>query len=155
MKKYITILVCFIFFFGFAQNKTYKVVGIIDGDTIEVLDVDSKLNFRIRLAEIDCPEKGQNFGTKAKEFTSNQVYKKIVKLDIIDTDRYGRYIAKVYYDNKYLSEELIKQGLAIVYRKYSSNQILIKLEQQAQKNKIGVWSDSNFINPEQFRKQKY
>lgn len=105
MKNFILIIFSLWSIFSFAQLKSYKVVGIIDGDTIEVLDLASNNNIRIRLAEIDCPEKGQNFGTKAKNYTSSQVYNKLVKINIIDTDRYGRSIAKVYYSN--LLAELI------------------------------------------------
>ena len=46
-----------------------KVIGIKDGDTVVVLD---SLNNQttLRLAEVDCSEKNQPFGTKAKQFTS-------------------------------------------------------------------------------------
>ena len=145
MKYLILIIFSLWSIFSFAQLKSYKVVGIIDGDTIEVLDLASNNNIRIRLAEIDCPEKGQNFGTKAKNYTSSQVFNKLVKINIIDTDRYGRSIAKVYYSNKYLSEELVKNGLAIVYRKYSSNQKLLDFQFNAKVKKLGIWSDSSFI----------
>ena len=56
-------------------SKTYtgKVIGIKDGDTVVVLD---SLNYQttLRLAEVDCPEKSQAFGTKAKQFTSDDFY---------------------------------------------------------------------------------
>lgn len=55
-----------------------KVIGIKDGDTVVVLD---SLNVQttLRLAEVDCPEKSQPFGTKAKQFTSDQIYLKTIK----------------------------------------------------------------------------
>lgn len=48
-----------------------QVVGIIDGDTIKVMR--SGKTVKVRLAEIDCPEKKQAFGRKAKEFTADLV----------------------------------------------------------------------------------
>src|SRR2546426_12847875 len=70
-----------------------RVVGITDGDTIKVMH--NGRAEKIRLHGIDCPEKGQPFGTKAKEFTSAMVFGKTVTVRVTDTDRYGRTVADV------------------------------------------------------------
>jgi micrococcal nuclease len=94
------------------------------------------------LAEVDCSEKAQAFGTKAKQFTSDAVYLKEVKYIVTDTDRYGRSVAKIYYDNnKYLSAEIIKNGFGWQYKQYSASKLLAKLEAEARKNKRGLWID--------------
>lgn len=133
---------------------TAKVVGIKDGDTVVVLD---SLNNQttLRLAEVDCPEKNQPFGTKAKQFTSDQIYLKTIKYVVTDTDRYGRSIAMIYYDtdNKYLSAEIIKVGMGWHYKRYSTSKELATFEDNAKKNKIGLWVDSNPVAPWEFRKQ--
>lgn len=133
---------------------TAKVVGIKDGDTVVVLD---SLNNQttLRLAEVDCPEKSQPFGTKAKQFTSDQIYLKTIKYVVTDTDRYGRSIAMIYYDtnNKYLSAEIIKAGMGWHYKRYSTSKELAAFEDNARKNKIGLWVDSNPVAPWEFRKQ--
>jgi hypothetical protein len=49
-----------------------KVIGISDGDTITVLRDRSPV--RIRLHGIDCPETGQDFGARAKSFTSELAF---------------------------------------------------------------------------------
>ena len=66
-----------------------KVVGISDGDTIKVLK-DGK-HVKIRLAAIDCPEKKQPYGQKAKQFTADLVAGKVVKVWETDIDRYSHY----------------------------------------------------------------
>jgi micrococcal nuclease len=137
----------------FSQTYTGKVIGIKDGDTVVVLD---SLNNQttIRLAEVDCPEKAQAFGTKAKQFTSDEVYLKQVKYIVTDIDRYGRSIAKIYYDNnKYLSEEIIRNGFGWQYKRYSTSILLAKLEEEARKNKRGLWIDPNPIYPSDFRRK--
>ncbi len=74
--------------------------------------MDGNVQKKLRLAEVDYPESGQSFGKNAKQFTSQQIFGKQITFTETDTDRYGRTIAKVYYDNgKYLSSELIKTGL--------------------------------------------
>ncbi len=59
-----------------------KVIGVLDGDTIEVLK--DKAPVRIRLYGIDCPEHDQDFGNKARQFTSNKVFGKTVEVVPVD-----------------------------------------------------------------------
>lgn len=136
----------------YAQTLMGKIIGIKDGDTVIVIDA-AKKQFTLRLAEVDCPEKTQAFGTKAKQFTSNQVYLKQVKYEVIDTDRYGRSIAKIYYDdNKYLSAEILKNGFGWHYKEYSTSNELASFEQSARTEKKGLWTDPNPIYPSDFRR---
>jgi micrococcal nuclease len=138
----------------YAQTLTGKVIAIKDGDTVVVLDAENTQT-TLRLAEVDCPEKAQAFGTRAKQFTSEAVYLKQVKYEVTDTDRYGRSIAKIYYDdNKYLSAEIIKNGFGWQYKQYSNSKLLARLEQEARTNKRGLWVDPNPIYPSDFRKSK-
>ncbi len=71
-----------------AADFTGRVVGVSDGDTITVLH--NGKGERIRLHGIDCPEKRQAFGNRAKQFTSNLVFAKTVTVQALDRDRYGR-----------------------------------------------------------------
>ena len=91
-----------------------KVVGVSDGDTITVMH--DGMAEKIRLYGIDCPEKRQAFGKRAKQFTSSMVFGRIVEAKPITTDRYGRTIAWIYFDGACLNEELLKAGLAWHYK---------------------------------------
>ncbi len=153
--KFLLIFSFLCFNFSLSQNTIRaKVVGVKDGDTVVVLD---SLNNQItlRLAEVDCPEKSQPFGTKAKQFTSDHIYLKTIKYIVTDTDRYGRSIAMIYYDtdNKYLSAEIIKAGMGWHYKRYSTSKELATFEDNAKKDKIGLWVDSSPVAPWEFRKQ--
>ena len=148
------ILLFFLYSQVYAQTLTGKIIGIKDGDTVVIIDANN-IQTTLRLAEVDCPEKAQAFGTKAKQFTSNAVYLKQIKYEVTDTDRYGRSIAKIYYDdNKYLSAEIIKNGFGWQYKQYSTSKLLAKLEQEARQNKRGLWVDANPVYPSDFRKSK-
>jgi micrococcal nuclease len=70
-----------------ASEFTAKVVGVLDGDTIEVLH-DNHAE-RIRLNAIDCPEKGQAYGQRGKQAASEVVFGKEVKLKTHGKDKYG------------------------------------------------------------------
>ncbi len=100
-----------------------EVVGITDGDTITVLNSKTLKDVKIRLYGIDCPEGGQAFSKRAKQFTSKMVFGKVVEVHQMDTDRYGRTVALVSVDKQILNKELVKAGLAWVYDRYCSEPI--------------------------------
>ena len=130
-----------------------KVIGIKDGDTVVIL-LEGNIQKTLRVAEVDSPENSQPFGKNAKQFTSDQIFGKQINFIETDTDRYGRTIAKIYYDNKYVSAEIIKSGFGWWYYHYSNDKNLEMLEDEASKNKIGLWSDPNSIPPWEWRKLK-
>lgn len=150
--KYLYIFFLFFSNIIFAQISG-KVIGIKDGDTVVIL-LEGNIQKTLRLAEVDCPENSQPFGKNAKQFTSDQIFGKQINFIETDTDRYGRTIAKIYYDNKYLSAEIIKAGLGWWYYHYSNDKYLKMLQDEASKNKIGLWSDPNSIPPWEWRKIK-
>lgn len=153
MKKNLILSLFFFSAIALSQTKA-RVIKIADGDTITVL-LDGNTQKKLRLAEVDCPESGQAFGKNAKDFTGQAVFGKEITFTETDTDRYGRTIAKVHYDNnKYLSEELIRAGLGWWYHYFSDNADLGKLENEAREKKLGLWNDSQSISPWEYRKQK-
>lgn len=153
MKKFIYIILCLNSTLFLSQIKA-KVVGIKDGDTVVVLLDDNKQEV-LRLADVDCPESGQAFGKNAKQFTSSQVFGKNIEFYEINKDRYGRTIAKIFYEeNKYLSEEIIKAGFGWWYYKYSKNKELEKYQNIAREQKLGLWSEENAVAPWEYRKLK-
>lgn len=133
---------------------TGKVVKVSDGDTFTML-LSGNQQVRIRLHGIDCPEKKQDYGNVAKQYTGNLVFGKIVKVVEMDTDRYGRTIGMVYLsDGRILNEELLKAGLAWHFLKYDKRAAWTEMERQARAKKIGLWQTPNPIAPWEFRKMK-
>jgi micrococcal nuclease len=136
-----------------ASDFTGSVVGVIDGDTIDVLH--NGQAERIRLNGIDCPERGQAFGKKAKQFTSSLVYGKEVNVQTLRMDRHGRTVGDVLLpDGTNVSRELVKAGLAWWYRQYSKDASLGVLEQEAREAKRGLWDDPHVIPPWEVRHPK-
>jgi endonuclease YncB( thermonuclease family) len=133
---------------------TGKVIAITDGDTFKLLTNDSIVH-RIRIANIDCPERKQPFSKRAKQFTSDAIFGKTIEVEILSKDRYGRLIANVLYDNGLiLNEELLKHGYAWHFLKYSKDKDLQKMEDDARNNRIGLWQDSMSIPPWEWRANK-
>lgn len=76
-----------------ADDLAGRVVGILDGDTIDVLTA-TNTQVRIRLAGIDAPEKKQPFGQSSKQMLSDLVFSKGVTIEWSKKDRYGRIVGK-------------------------------------------------------------
>jgi len=100
---------------GFAADFTVSVVSVLDGDTIEVLY--NHRAERIRLNGIDCPEKGQAYGKKAKEATSTLVFGKEVSLQTYGKDKYGRSVADVLLSDGNAPGDVILEELVALGRK--------------------------------------
>jgi micrococcal nuclease len=129
-----------------------KVVGISDGDTLTVLTA-NKTQVKIRLHGIDCPESGQDFGSRAKEATSELTFGKKVTIHPRDTDRYGRTVADVILpDGRSLNHELVSAGYAWWFRKYATNdRDLARLEADARTARRGLWAALNPVPPWDWR----
>lgn len=138
---------------AFKTGQTGKCVGVKDGDTIVV--VLDGIQTTIRLAEVDCPEKRQAFGQKAKQFTSDLCFGKTVAVVPRNKDRYGRTVGLVYIDeNTILNKELVRAGFAWQYRQYSNDDEYAALESEARAAHKGLWADNDPIAPWEFRKSR-
>ena len=127
------------------------VIGISDGDTLTVLN-ESKQQVKIRLAEIDAPEKGQPFGTQSKQSLSDLCFGKQAKVTPRVKDRYGRTVAHISCDGVDANSEQVSRGMAWVYRKYAKDHNLYIHEQEAKRFKRGLWADKSPTPPWQWRK---
>jgi len=136
-----------------------KVVKVTDGDTITVLRESgaSKDQVKIRLYGIDCPEKKQPFGAKAKDKTSELAALKVVEVEEIDRDRYGRTVGLVTLPGGVLlNEELVKVGLAWVYPQYCRKDFCRKwtaLQREARLSSDGLWNAPDPTPPWEWRKR--
>jgi endonuclease YncB( thermonuclease family) len=135
-----------------AEEIRGKVVSIADGDTITVLDAE-KVQHKIRLEGIDAPEKGQAFGTKAKDKMSELVGEKEVVVRWEKKDRYGRILGDVHLGDRLINLEMVQDGLAWHYKQYSKSKELAEAEEEAQKAKKGIWGDKSPEPPWEFRKK--
>jgi endonuclease YncB( thermonuclease family) len=115
------------------------IIGVADGDTVTLLTED-KRQIRIRLARIDAPEKRQPYGAKAKQILSSLCFGKNAEAAQVDTDRYGRMVARLHVDGLDINAEMVRLGAAWVYRKYAKDQAVLALESEARAAKRGIWS---------------
>ena len=122
-----------------AAEITGRVVGIADGDTLTILDADHRQT-KVRLAEIDAPESHQPYGTRAKQVLSELVFGKSVRVVVVDIDRHGRTVGRIYANTLDVSAEIVRQGAAWVFVRYNHDPSLPALEQEARQARRGLWA---------------
>lgn len=110
---------------------------IVDGDTLELI-VGSR-NIRIRLAEIDAPELSQPYGVTAKAELGKLVATRRVRVEIVDTDRYGRLVGEIHLDGLNVNHEMVRAGHAWAYTRYARGVEIVALEDAARRAGTGLW----------------
>ena len=155
MRKYLQIVLFILILCSYANSLELigKVVKVSDGDTVTILTED-KTQHKIRLNDIDAPEKKQAFGNKSKDNLANYIAGKTVTVEYTKTDRYKRVLGTIYYNNTDINLQQVKDGYAWVYKQYSNKQNYIKAEREARSSKKGLWRDNNPAEPWEYRKQK-
>lgn len=130
-----------------------KVISVADGDTLSVLQEinGSKTSKRIRLEGIDAPESGQAYANKAKRALQEKVLLKVVRVEWKELDQYGRILGHVYIDDHHVNVELVEEGWAWHFVKYSDSKELAAAEISARAAKVGLWQDVAPTPPWEFR----
>lgn len=125
-----------------AKDLEGKIVGVSDGDTATMLieQPNGKLTVRIRLAQIDAPEKSQPWGQKSKQALSDLIYNKTIRAEVETKDRYGRVVANLYDGDVWVNLRMVDNGHAWMYRQYSNNLQIAQSESQAKQSGLGLWS---------------
>ncbi|WP_413895876.1 thermonuclease family protein [Rhodoferax sp.] len=133
------------------HSATGFVTGVSDGDTFYLV-IDGQ-STRVRLAQIDAPEKAQPFGRRAEQALRELVWKRQVSVTWRQLDRYERPIVQVQVDGLDVNAELVRLGWAWVYTQYATDRSLNALEQEARRERRGLWADAHPIEPWEWRKE--
>jgi endonuclease YncB( thermonuclease family) len=132
-----------------------QVVAITDGDTIKILTA-TKQQIKVRLADIDTPERGQPYGRKARQVLGDKIHRRQVEVEEVTTDRYQRLVGRVFLNGRNINAEMVEDGAAWVYRKYSKDPHLLDLERQAREQGRGLWAlqPDQRVPPWEWRKMR-
>jgi micrococcal nuclease len=128
------------------------VIAISDGDTLTVLDGQQQI--KIRLAEIDAPEKKQAFGSRSKESLGHICFQAQAEIRPEKKDKYGRTVARVSCDGIDASIYQVEHGMAWYSRDYFKDPLFPPLEAEAQAAKRGLWVDPHPIPPWEWRRMR-
>ena len=134
-----------------------KVIRVLDGDTIEIKTLPAKIvvyevPIRVRLINIDAPEKKQPFGRWSRNQLKALLAGQSVTVSYTQTDRYGRIVGRVFTTNgTEASRFMVQSGAAWVYERYNTDKSLPALQREAQEQKRGLWADTNPVPPWEWR----
>jgi endonuclease YncB( thermonuclease family) len=128
-----------------------RVAAVADGDTLTIIDA-AKGQYRIRLAEIDAPERKQAFGTQSRQSLAELCLKKEAKVETLGPDSNKRYIGRVTCEGVDASAEQVRRGMAWVSaRQTGPASPLYELEAHARLRQIGLWADPQPVAPWEWR----
>jgi endonuclease YncB( thermonuclease family) len=130
------------------------VIGIADGDTLTArCDAPGGAqNVRVRLAEIDAPEKGQAFGQRSRQHLAALCFRKRADVRPTATDRYGRTVARVACEGADANAEQVRAGLAWAFARYLTDPAIAQLEREARGARRGLWADQHPVAPWEWRR---
>ena len=114
-----------------AATLTGRTVRVTDGDPTVILS-NGNVQHKIRLQGIDAPERGQAYGTKSKDYLSEQVAGRYVVVEYDKKDRYGRVVGKVLVAGKDVCLAQFITGFAWHYKKYQNEQAASDRQQYAE-----------------------
>jgi len=167
LKKFLRIpLLIALFSISFStegSSENFRMSRVIDGDTFEVTTANGR-KIQVDLVGIDAPEmpekrkiKGQPFSQKAFKALSEMIQNKPFSYRACSRVVNNRVLAVVYSEGKNVNLELLKAGLAEVYRGKQPHTFdaapYKAAEREAKKAAQGIWSlGSVYISPKAWRR---
>jgi endonuclease YncB( thermonuclease family) len=141
--------------------------NVVDGDTVNVV-TNEGTKLKVRLYGIDAPEirhvnkragvvskPGQPYGEEAYRALEGKVLRKKVRVQVMDIDRYHRMVAVLYFGNRDINREMVKEGWAWAYKEYLKGPYAseyIDAENDARSKHLGLWKQMNPQPPWEFRR---
>ncbi|HAZ60807.1 MAG TPA: hypothetical protein DCY89_04445 [Gammaproteobacteria bacterium] len=153
------LLLCLVTAFGVQAEELWgRVVRVSDGDSITVIDAGRK-EFRVRLAGIDAPERGQPYNRVARTSLSHLLAGAIVVVQVDKVDRFGRLVGRVQVGGMDASLEQLRAGMAWFYRRYEDDlppalrSAYAAAEGEARASRSGLWRDAEPVPPWVWRRR--
>ncbi len=132
---------------------TGTVVGVHDGDTLRMRTGNATV--KVRLFGIDAPELGQPFSRASRERLAALTFGKTVTLAPHGKDAFGRQLADVLLDDgTNVNHVMVREGMAYYFRRYARSPELERLENEARRERRGVWSVAELVPPWEYRRKE-
>ena len=130
-----------------AETLSGTVIGVVDGDTLTIQDAE-KRKHRVRLAEIDAPQRKQAFGAKSRQSLSALCLKKPAQIEWKEKDAENRYVGQVTCNGVDANAEQVRSGMAWVSPASTRpGSPLYELEAYARIRGLGLWADPDPVAP--------
>ena len=146
MKKYIPVVLFVFSCQVFSADIHGRVVRVLDGDTIDVML--SQHPMRVRLVNIDAPEKKQDYGRWSEKIMKSLIAGKTVTVTYFQRDRYGRILGQVYApDGMNVNQFMVRAGLPGYMSSTTQIPCCLSFRTKPDNKKRGLWSDADPVPP--------
>jgi endonuclease YncB( thermonuclease family) len=137
-----------------AETLTGTVISVVDGDTLTIVDA-QKRRYRVRLGQVDAPERKQSFGIKSARSLHALCFRKTALVEWQARDQHNRHVGHVICGGVDANAEQVRRGMAWVSpRSTQPGSPLYELEAYARVRGIGLWSDPQPVPPWDWRPRK-
>jgi endonuclease YncB( thermonuclease family) len=141
---------------------TCLIVGVVDGDTLtarcEATGTAAPQTMTVRVAEIDAPERGQPFSTRAREHLAQLCHGQPAKVRPVPgddgKDRYGRTVAHVQCNHLDAGAAQVKEGMAWAFQRYVKDEALRTSQKNARLQLRGLWAEKDPVPPWEWRRAR-
>ena len=130
------------------------VVAVADGDTLTARcgEPGAYQQVKVRLAEIDAPEKAQPFGNRSRQALAAMCFQQVATIKPTTRDRYGRTVARVECQGQDANLQQVRAGMAWAYTKYLTDPAVAHEQDAARAARLGLWADPAPVPPWDWRR---
>jgi micrococcal nuclease len=142
----------FVLFMGICSTSVFatEITYFYDGDTVKIKD--AGYEYKLRITNIDAPERNQTYGKKSRRALMDFCTDATIYVAISGYDKYGRKLGKLLCNQQDVSKYMVKNGHAWFIKRYSKDYSLALLQDKARKNKLGLWEAQEPTAPWVWRK---
>ena len=157
MLKSLIYIICLLVYASscYAYSFIGRVDYVLDGDTLSV--VSDGGYHRVRVTGIDAPELSQPYGLEAARVMRKLVQGQTVLVSVVEEDKYGREVGRVFVNNRCLSCALLAKGTAWHWQYFDKSSVHFEqhsqLEKFAREKKLGLWKDGEAVAPWDWRRR--
>jgi endonuclease YncB( thermonuclease family) len=130
---------------SFKVNAAPVISYYYDGDTVKI--VDASTEYKLRITDIDAPERNQTYGKKSRRALMQLCDNTRIQVILTGVDKYQRQIGNLYCNQQDASTYMLKNGHAWFNKRYAKKKDLAQVEENARKKKLGLWQDEKPIAP--------
>jgi len=142
---FLLVALLILIFLSFKAHASPSILYFYDGDSVKIMD--GATEYKLRINHIDAPERNQTFGKKSRRALMLLCKDATIEVVITGTDQYQRQLGDLYCNKQDVSTYMISNGYAWFYKRYSKRTEFSQLEENARKNRLGLWQDDKPIAP--------
>jgi endonuclease YncB( thermonuclease family) len=138
-------IVCYLSVHSLPVLAQISVSYVYDGDTVKIND--GLREYKLRIADIDAPEKNQRYGKQARRALIKLCKDAEIEVTFTGVDKYQRDLGYLICDTFPVSQWMVEHGYAWFNVRYSSNWTLQTMENEARQSKRGLWKQKKPMPP--------